>query len=332
MSGMAFHHTFLGALQEPAVEQDLIWTPTDKKLDPPFDTSTNLPISWSFLLRPLLGSILPKRIASIFGFAATAPSGIWTGSKLFYNSEKHSTNIKILSIDAAGVKEALKICRTHQRGKLTGLLHQLIINALSESLARYEGLEKLGARTAVNMRGPVGRSNDDMGNFNTAITQIHALKKTKSAGSEVDDVVLEVDWTSVRAVTERLAAASKELRDQPLGLLRYVSDVRSWVLSQLGEGRDCSYEISNLVSFQPSCQTKRCSVTEMIFCQPADALGAPLNFNVVGVANGPLSIAVSWQPGALALTGDEGEDGDEHDFVEKVCQRIQSGFARLVSN
>ncbi|EXJ77830.1 hypothetical protein A1O3_08989 [Capronia epimyces CBS 606.96] len=321
MSGIAFHRTFLDALQETGVERELIWTPNLQQLDPPFDTSTNLPISWSFLLRPLLGVILPKRVASLLGFGITAPAGIWTASKMFYNPEKHQTCVKVLSIDAATVKEALKVCRAHQ-GKLTGLLHQLIINSLSEAFAHRDDLDHLAARTALNMRGPVGKSNDEMGNFITAVTQFHAIKKL--AGS---DIVQEVDWESVQAVTERLAAAAKELRDQPLGLLRYLSDVRSWVSSQLGEPRDCSYEVSNLVSFQPARPTSRCAVTEMIFCQPADVLGAPLNFNVVSVANGPLSIAVSWQAGALALASEE----DEDDFVERICQGIRSGFGQLVS-
>lgn len=321
MSGIAFHRTFLGALQEPGVEKDPIYAPTLQQLDPPFDTSTTLPISWSFLLRPLLGVILPKRIATLFGFGDMVLPGTWTGSRVFYDSKSHRTCIKTLSIDGATVKEALRICRTHQ-GKLTGLLHQLIIDALSESLAQCGGIHNLAARTALNMRGAVGKSNDEMGNFISAVTQIHAIKK--SSGSEVFH---EVDWTSVRAVTEDLAAATKELRDQPLGLLRYLNDVRSWLLSQLGERRDCSYEVSNLISFQPSGATERCSVTEMIFCQPANVLGAALDFNVVSVVNGPLSIAVSWQPGALSLTSEQ----DEGAFVEMVCQRIRSGFARLVS-
>ena len=322
MSGIAFHRTFLAALQELGVEKDLIYTPTLQQLDPPFDTSTNLPISWSFLLRPLLGTLLPKRVASLFGFGDKIPPGTWTGSRVFYNAEEHRTGVKTLSIDGALVKEALRVCRTHQ-AKLTGLLHQLIIDSLSESLAQCSGIDNLTAQTALNLRGAVGKSNDEMGNFISAVTHTHAIKKP-SGDSEVFQ---ELDWSAVRAVTERLAAAAKELRDQPIGLLRYLTDVRSWVASQPGQRRDCSYEVSNLGSFQPSGPTKRCSVTEMIFCQPANVLGAALDLNVVSVVNGSLSIAVSWQAGALSLSAGQ----DEEDFVETVCQRIRSGFVRLAS-
>ena len=240
---------------------------------------------------------------------------------MFYNSEDHRTDVKTLLIDGVTIKKALRICREHQ-GKLTGLLHQLIVESLSEALAHCDDIDKLAGRTALNMRGAMGKSNDEMGNFVSAVTQIHAIKKP--SGSEV---VKEINWSSVRAVTERLAAAAQELRDQPLGLLRYLNDMRSWVESQLGGSRDCSYEISNLGSFQPSGPTERCSVMEIIFCQLADVLGAALNFNIVSVVDGSLSIAVSWQRGALALTS--GQDEDE--FAEAVCQRIRSGFARIVS-
>ncbi len=86
-------------------------------------------------------------------------------------------------------------------------------------------------------------------------------------------------------------------------------------------------EISNLVNFQPSGPTERCSVTEMIFCQPADVIGAPLTLSLVSVANGPLSVAISWQIGALDLHSDE----DEVVFVRTLCQKIDHRFTRLAS-
>ncbi|OAL18696.1 hypothetical protein AYO22_10389 [Fonsecaea multimorphosa] len=333
LSGLIFHRTFLEALQDPIVEEDLIWAPKLRQLDPPFDTPTNLPISWSFLLRPLLGSMLPARIASLIGVGEKESSHTsWTASKTFYNPETHLTGLKTLSIDGPVVQEALKTCRKH-RGKLTGLLHQLIINALSESLAQYEGgrdttLDTLVTRTALNMRGCVDKSNeDDMGNFVTATTRNHAIKKVSGSNP-----CFEIDWASVRSDSAQLAAAAKELRDQPLGLLRYVSDVRGWVLSQLGRRRDCSYEISNLLAFQPSGPgrpTKRsAAVTEMVFCQPADALGPLLYFNVVSVADGPLTLTVTWQTGALALDSGH-EEEEEAAFVEMVCRSIESGFTRV---
>ena len=128
-------------------------------------------------------------------------------------------------------------------------------------------------------------------------------------------------------MTDKLAVAANELCDQPIGLLRYLTNVRSWVLSQVGQSRDCSYELSNLASFRPSGPIQRCSVSEMVFCQPADVTGAPLTFNVVSVTDGPLSIAVSWQIGALDLPPGK----DETEFVHAVCQEMRRGFDKAAS-
>ena len=327
MSGVAFHRQLLCALQElPATAEDVVYTSPPKQLAPPFDTPANLPISWSFLLAPLLGSLLPKRVATLFGLGAGGDSvtdRTWTASPLFYNPNNHRTGVEMVSIDATTLDDALRICRMHN-AKLTGLLHRVIINAMSESFPDSASIDTLAARTPLNMRGPVGRSNDEMGNFILADTQVHAIQKSDRSQKNTH----KIDWESARDITNRLAMASTVLQNQSLGLLRYLSDVHAWVSSRVGERRDCSYELSNLTSFRPMDSgpiKERCAITEMVFCQPADVLGAPLNFNVVSVANGPMTISVTWQIGALGLSSEQ----QEVDFVHSICQGIKSGFAHV---
>lgn len=323
ISGLAFNGTFLNALQESRLEEDLICTPNMKKLSPAFDTAENLPISWSFLISPLLGEYLPRPIASLFGFAASASSvtpGTWTGSPIFNTPETsmHRTGIEILSIDAATVKKAIKSCRTHG-AKLTGLIHQFILTALSESLPQPNTIDNFAAATAIDMRSTVGISKDEMGLFVSGDFTLHPIQK---ANSETDG---EFSWALAKSITNKLAAGANTLQDQPIGLLRYLADMRSWTSSKLGHRRDSSYAISNLVSFQPSGPMERCSVTEMVFSQPTDVTSAPLTFNIVSTANGPMNITIDWQFGAL----DVGSHADEAEFVRKLCLKISSSFNSL---
>lgn len=321
VSGLAFHRTFLNALQEQRLENDLICTPTMKQLPPAFDTAENLPISWSFLLSPLLGAYLPERIASLLGLRASTSSvtsGTWTGSSTSYSSEICRTGVEILSIDATTVVRALKYCRMHD-AKMTGHIHQLIITALSESLPRPNNIDNFGSVTAMDMRKVVGISKDQMGLFVAGDFQTHELQKHSSEMNEGSS------WALAKSITARLAARSNTLSDQPIGLLRYLSDMRSWILSKHGQRRDCSYEVSNLVSFQPSDPVGQCSVTEMVFCQPTDVTGSPMSFNIVSVAHGPMTITVSWQFGALGV----GSQNDEMEFVRTVCQKIGQSFQSL---
>lgn len=317
MCGIAFHRTFLDALQERPVNNGLICTPERKELSPAFDNPDTLPISWSFLFSPLLGAYLPKFLAFPLGFRATTSiitPGTWIGTPMFL-SEEHRTEVKVLSIDASTVEAALKACRNNG-AKLTGLMHQLIITALSECLPEPHKFDNLAAGTAINMRGAVGMTNDKMGLFVSGVYSRHALDRSNS------DVGSGFCWTQARAITEKLAVSSKELNDQPVGLLRYLSDMRSWTSSKIGQARDCSYEISNLLVFKPLGSVENCTVTEMVFCQPTAVTGQPVTFNVVSTAGGPMNIAVNWQSGALGL----GSHEDEADFVRKVCQNIERGF------
>lgn len=319
ISAMAFHRTFLTALQAAHTDTDLTCMSLRKTLRPAFDTPHNLPISWSYLLSPLLGAYLPKPIARLFGFrpaASAVTPGTWTGASTFHTADTFQTGVHILSLDAATVTSALQACRPHG-AKMTGLLHQLIITALSDSLPRPHTIDSFSAQTAINLRATAGVSNDEMGLFVTGDYALVPLQKSIESAA--------FDWTLAKTITEKLAIGATKLEDQPIGLLQYLTDIRAWTLSKLGARRDGSYEVSNLLVFKPLGEVKRCKVTEMVFCQPANVPSSPLCFNVVSAVDGPMNITLSWQIGALGV----GEEKDEKEFVRVVCDRIQDGFTSL---
>lgn len=325
MSGLAFHKSLLSALEEPNLDMPLTCLSTAKQIAPAFDTPENLPISWSFFLATLLGIFLPKRVGSILGFKAPSTfvtSGTWTASPMFHSAEKHATGVQTIVIEGATVDQIIRVCRSHG-AKLTGLLHQLIVHALSQALSSTADDGNFVAQTALSLRGALNVSKDEIGNFLSGHMETFPRKKTMSG-----ETGAAVDWASAKFTTERLATISKTPYDQPIGLLRYLSDIRSWTLSKIGQQRDCSYEVSNLTSFQPDNTAHKWTVVEMVFCQAANVTGPPLNFNVVSVAAGPLTIAVSWQIGALGLAADE----DEKSFVNGICRNIELGFEQLVSS
>ncbi|KAK5064419.1 hypothetical protein LTR84_000252 [Exophiala bonariae] len=324
MSGLAFHQTLLSGLEVSHIENELPPSTRSKDIGPASDTPRNLPITWPFFLRTLLGIFLPKPLLSILGLEAlnnAVTSATWTGSPVFYNAEKHTTGVRTITIDGTIVSRVLRVSRSHGV-KLTGLLHQLIVGALSEFLPQSADISQFVAQTSLSLRGALNISGDKIGNFISADTA--TLPKNNKMRCEAE---AKVNWSSAKAITERLAAVSKDLRNHPIGLLPYVSDMRSWTLSKVGGSRDCSYEVSNLTSFRPVSPGGRATIVKMVFCQPASVTGAPLSFNVVSVANGPLSIAVSWQLGALGF--DAGED--EREIVEIVCRKIELGFRHLAS-
>jgi hypothetical protein len=334
--GIAFHRTFLNALTggNPSLSnhQDLIYKSTRKDLAPAFDTAKNLPISWSYLLSPLLGVYLPTFIASTLGVrgaANTITPDTWLGTPIFSKPGSNRTGVEILAIDRTTLDKALRLCRAND-AKLTGLLHQFIVSALSESLPESSNIDSLASQTAINMRSAIGVKNDDMGIFVSGAFQTFPLQPKHSDSQKLPGLSKVFDWANPKSMTQILATSLNKLQDQPIGLLRYLISIRSWLLSKLGHQRDCSYEISNLMAFRPINvkSTASCEVKEMYFCQPVHVVSAPLAFNTVSVADGgALNICVDWQIGAIL---EEYQEAGEKDFVSRVCRHVENEFQRLV--
>jgi hypothetical protein len=181
ISGIAFHRTFLKALavgnHSLSNDQDLIHKSTRKDLAPAFDTAKNLPISWSYLISPFLGVYLPASIASTLGVrgaANTTTPDTWLGTPIFSKPGSNRTGVEILAIDPTTLDKALKLCRAND-AKLTGLLHQLIVSALSGSLPESSNIDSLASQIAINMRSAIGVKNDEIGIFVSGAFQTFPL-------------------------------------------------------------------------------------------------------------------------------------------------------------
>jgi hypothetical protein len=327
ISGIAFHRSFLNGLQqEPLKEEEgaemiLVHIPKKISLNPPLDAAENLPVTWSYLLAPLLATVLPRVLGFRSHIDPITPK-TWTGSAVSYSPETSETGVRTLSIDSATVDKALNVCRAHG-AKLTGLIHQFIVIALSEHLPDRHKFDNFVARTPINLRHLVNLSNDHMGIY---VSSLILILEAPHKGPKRTDF----SWDLSKLITEKLAAAAKSSQNHPVGLLRYLNGIRAWTQSKIGQRRCASYEVSNLLTFKPqsapdAAVPSRCSVVEMMFAQPTEVAGPSLIFNIVSVVNGPLTIAVNWQVGSLDLE----PKLNEAIFIGNVCESIRRSFAEL---
>ncbi|OKL59952.1 hypothetical protein UA08_04825 [Talaromyces atroroseus] len=325
--GTAFHRTFLNAILNPATPVNSTWVMTpDKELPIPFDTPQRLPISWKFLLAPLLAVLLPKSIANFFGLRATVSevnSETWTGSKMFFDQSTFHSRPRLVEIDAAQVERALRLSRKHD-ARLTSLMHQLIIRALSKAIPGHE-FTNFVSGTAVDMRRAIGLSKDEMGLFVNAYHGLHARPSNFALP------LSEETWAQACLMTEKLAECAVSLQDQAVGLLRYVPSIRKWTAAKIGQERDCSYEVSNLGVFdvmtplgECSERESNCKITKMVFSRPVDAVGAPLAFTMMSLKNGSLVITITWQQGALGVPIES-----ESPLVDAICESLRQDFEQL---
>jgi hypothetical protein len=327
-SGVSFHRTFLNALQAGlSPPASLITTPPDVPLPPPFDTPQRLPISWSFLLGPLLAALLPNSLTNLLNISASAATpndNTWTAAPCAFNPPDTNTRLLLRTIPAPVLSKALTACRANN-AKLSGLFHQFIVRALSKSLptsttnanGKETPITNFLSQTAINMRPAVGISADEMGEFATGAFLSH---------QRVDSPVCcgpltEEEWECIRECTKTLAESAARLDDQPIGLLRYAPSIRGWLAKKIGARREASYEVSN-IGVAGLDDEKGVRVVDVVFAQPGHVVGVPLCFNVVSVKGGGLVYTVTWPRGGLGVD-------DEDLFMEDISASIKRDFERF---
>ncbi|KAM0249724.1 hypothetical protein ACHAP5_002592 [Fusarium lateritium] len=322
IAGVAFHKTFLSGLREaPAAIPSSAISPPAKPFPEVFDTEKRLPISWSFLLAPFLSEYMPYFLVKMLGLRVSASyvdEGTWTATPMFYNPETHRNKLKIRRVGASQVNKVVQLARTHD-ARLTGVMHQIIVRALSKAVAD-NNVTNFVPQTAINMRRSIGMSNDLAHDVVSGCYTVHPRSDAKGP-------LTEAEWASASEATKQFAITSTKLEDNAIGLLRYVSSIRSWTLGKIGKKRDSSYEFSNVGVFDGSVKTdapanEQVEVTKLTFGQPSHVGGCPICFNVASVKGGDLVYTVTWQPGALGL----GDEAAEERIVEGICDNVQQGF------
>ncbi|KAL9080536.1 MAG: hypothetical protein Q9157_000678 [Trypethelium eluteriae] len=344
LSGIAFHRTFYEALQrnlqsnESAGEAIIETLPSD--LPDPGDAASKLPISWTYLLSPVLGSYLPSLLSRLLGVTAKlsgADDRTWTGSKTFSDTRtlgmRVTTSVEIVTITAQTLQQVLAVCKRHGT-TLTPLLSYLIAQVMSSALGISdkwsEGNVNFVTTVPVNLRKALKVSEDVIGNYPSAAFMRHDLHAEDAHPLERIGCLDEQSWQYLRSESQKLADVASRARDQPIGLLRYVSDFRTWMQDQVGGSRDSSWELSNLGSFNPTRNTPKnpeslaVDIEKMMFSQPASPIGPPLNFNVIGIRDGELNVCITWQVGSLGITRNDENESEERNERRLVGQVITS--------
>lgn len=313
MSGVAFHRSFLRAMKASLSTMaeclDVIEAP-QYSLNDHSDISLKMPISWSYLLLPVIGEYLPGILTKAIGIP-TDISGCdektFTGATMFLEiddiSVKAVTKADIIHIDSDTLKRILVSCK--ERGaKLSSLINALVSRAMSLAFQTTGDHDELNtnfvAQTPINLRTAAGIDANTIGNYASGSYSQH---KFAPESTPLD----EASWDTIKSQGQALAKAASSLQDQPTGLLRYVSDIRAWLQGKIGQTRDCSWELSNLgaVGFDTNAESGGVTIEQMVFSQCASPIGPPVNFSTISLRNGSLEIVVSWQNGSLGLGDSE---------------------------
>lgn len=340
-SALAFHKSFLRGLQQNNIDDTLVYKPNSTPLPLSLESLCKLHVSWSFLLSPVLAQYLPATMCQWLGLRVGGTQlpteKVYLGETIRYEENDFRTGSQILLVKKDFLAKTLTVCRS-QQSRLTGLLNQLVVLALRKNLPPATATGFI-AQIVLDLRHLVPEISDGatMGNF------VSVMYETSSAPHKLDDYDSDFKyddefWHAVRGTTSRLAAAANTLKDQPIGLLKYLSNFRSWFLSHLGKKRESSYEISNVGVFDPRSPngsdqpqtpginegTGQWNIERMIFSQPANVTAAPLNLQVVTIKGSDMVLTLNWQLGILGVP-------NEDVFAQRVLRHINDGISAIAS-
>ncbi|SMQ51527.1 unnamed protein product [Zymoseptoria tritici ST99CH_3D7] len=309
-SGFAFHTAVLNALEglkQLGMDSSAICQPGPTTLIPPaMEKAGMLPISWKFLLGPLVGEYCPGFVGRLLGLQSNTTADVWCGAPSRPNRVDSDpvTSVALFSISPDIVDRALAICRKHD-ARITGLLNHVIARSLCRALdKRQRPFTKLVCETPIDLRRALKQGKGQICNYVSAVTETVDVKRTNDP----------IDWTAVQKSTELLEERSKSLQDQPTGLLKYLSDFRGWTLKKASSSAEVSFSISNLGVLDASVAGWK--VESMAFSQSGNGTGEPLSFSVASVGRGGMTIAVTWWPGMLGVE-------DEDCFVREVGRGVE---------
>ena len=348
LSGVAVHKTFSRAFQSVMSQVDVTTPATslhrpciETTLLPAFDDSCNLPLTPKYIMQAAMCELtVPTLLGKVLGIRAPIPtpsSTTWTGANpKFYDDGSHRTGTKLLRIESKILQACLTACKV-QNAKFTGFIEQVVAMALENTLetmgkdrnASSSKFDRFISCVAINMRPTIGVANDTMGMYASLLFEVHSRtpashSKSSSGNSHKSLRLSSEDWDRARRTTQSLASAATSTKNHPIALLRYLPSIKSHIKSRTSTARTTSWELSNLGQFDPSsfnnAHRSAAKLEELLFIQPANALGGAFCVNVVSMKDSSCVISLTWQKGAI-LGRDE--VNEESELIEELAKDIE---------
>lgn len=326
-STTVFHNQLLYELNTatgppPGLKNHVLTFTDSPILAPSQEDLVPLTISWTFLLKTLWNELAPSWLKP------SPPLAPWTGKPV--TLEPHTLHLRLVTIAPDTVPHLVAACRAHGT-TLSGILHVLVLASLARRVAA--GAESsFASQTPISLlpwaRLPLDAPAMDLSAVLTDLTTgtkrvwhadtVLGLRERLSGlpgedGTEGREVEEEVVWPLARDWRGEIKAKVATLpRDDIVGLLGYIGDLRSHWLGKVGKPRDATWEISNIGSMKGEGRSGACawSIRRSLFSQPVPVASVAFSVNVAGLEGGPVSLVLSWQDTVVDDSVVEGVAGD----------------------
>jgi len=314
-SAMLFHDTFLAALNAPGPNPDtstMADTPTTP-LPPPLEEQHSMGLSWPFFLNAVAKSILPALFDK-------RPEKLWTGSNIpkeIKSAPQFKTRTMVFSSETT---KQLALLSRKQGVTVTATLQALLSASLFLHLPATE-IDKIKINGPIAMRPFLEDVPDDQ--MTNAITSYeimhHRPITTDLTGAEQAKVLNFFSWNEASVVKSAIqTAVVKKGSDNPIALLKYVSNIHDFVASGLGKPRKLTAEMSNIGLYKAKTGGQW-KIGRMTLSQCANPADAAFHVNVMTGGDGNASLNANWCEGAV-----------DEEFLSRILDSLKEGVLALV--
>lgn len=317
-SAFLFHDTFLAGLNssDGELEADPIVKSPTPSFPSPFEDLHPMTISWPYFLNTLAKIVLP----SIFN---KRPNKLWTGNPVTLKiPSSPGFNFRTLVFSANTTKRLAQISR-REGVSVTCTLECLLAASLFTHLPADQ-FDKIKFSNPMAMRRFLKDVPDNQ--MTNALTQFEFTHNRPSSLASEDKpnstVLQNFSWSDARSVKSTLTSElTKAGADNPIALLKYVSNMHDFFNSMLGKPRLASMELSNIGMYKDKDEAGKWKIGRVTFSQCPNPTGAAICVNVVTGGDGNASVNFCWFEGAV-----------ERELVEKVVEGLRDGVGALIDS
>jgi hypothetical protein len=315
-SALLFHEALLAGLNsfDRVSDMDPIVKVLSTPLPPPFEDSHPMNISWSFFLGTLAKIILPS-------YFDKRPDKLWTGNPVPTEIPSPPLfNFRTLIFSANTTKRLAQVSRKHDVS-VTCTLECLLAASLFTHLPADQ-FDRVKFSNPMAMRRFLKDVPDDqMTNALALFQYTHQRPALASEENKTKPAVLQnFSWPDAHSVKTAIASEhAKGGADNPIALLKYVSNMHDNFKRMLGKPRQASMELSNIGMYKKKDLDGKWKIGRVTFSQCPNPTGAAICVNVATGGDGNASVNFCWFEGAV-----------QREFVGKVLEGLREGVRALV--
>ncbi|OSS48509.1 hypothetical protein B5807_07692 [Epicoccum nigrum] len=298
-SAMLFHRSFLASLNSATDVGSVlpVVTIAPTSILPPFEELHPMTLCWPYLLYSVAATLLPSQLLSLF-----APD-VWTGGTIDATTHVPAQTTTV-AISADATRAFAAKCRS-ERTSVTATLCALLAAVLQRGVAAGKFVD---IDIPISMRPFICIGQNEMVN---AVGNLSYAFPTPTPSSTTANPQ-NLNWDHARLLKSALMReVAKKGADNPVALLRYVSDMHGFCTSKHGKKRESSAEVSSIGVWKEGDETGGVwKLGRMVFSQCANRTGRPVDMCVVTGGDGRL---------VLSFNGGEGDGGK---LVEEVAEAM----------